>query len=84
MSGIAEVLHNLGYVVQGSDISANANVARLRNLGVLVMEGHAAENLGDSQVVVVSSAVKADNPEVVAAKDALIPVVRQAPEKGTG
>ena len=78
MSGIAEVLHNLGYVVQGSDIGANANVARLRNLGVLVMEGHAAENLGDSQVVVVSSAVKADNPEVVAAKDALIPVVRRA------
>ena len=72
MSGIAEVLHNLGYIVQGSDKGANANVARLRSLGVSVIEGHAAENLGDSQVVVVSSAVKSDNPEVVAAKNALI------------
>ena len=78
MSGIAEVLHNLGYIVQGSDIGTNANVARLRGLGVLVIEGHAAENLGNAQVVVVSSAVKAENPEVVAAKNALIPVVRRA------
>ena len=78
MSGIAEVLHNLGYMVQGSDIGVNANVLRLRNMGVSVKEGHAAKNLGDSQVVVVSSAVKAENPEVVAAKDALIPVVRRA------
>ena len=60
------------------DIGVNANVGRLRNMGISVKEGHAAKNLGDSQVVVVSSAVKAENPEVVAAKDALIPVVRRA------
>ncbi len=78
MSGIAEVLHNLGYSVQGSDIADSANVKRLRALGVTVHVGHEAGNLGDSQVIVVSSAVKADNPEVVAARDNLIPVVRRA------
>ena len=57
MSGIAEVLHNLGYVVQGSDISDSANVRRLRDAGIAVAIGHAAENLGDAQVVVVSTAV---------------------------
>ena len=78
MSGIAEVLHTLGYSVQGSDIAENANVQRLRKLGIAVHVGHVAENLGDAQVVVVSTAVRADNPEVVAARQHLIPVVRRA------
>ncbi len=78
MSGIAEVLHMLGYGVQGSDISDNANVKRLRALGIAVAVGHDAANLGAAQVVVVSTAVKIDNPEVMAARQALIPVVRRA------
>jgi UDP-N-acetylmuramate--alanine ligase len=78
MSGIAEVLATLGYQVQGSDIAEGYNVARLRQAGVPVMIGHAAENLGDAQVVVVSSAVKRDNPEVQAARQRLVPVVRRA------
>jgi UDP-N-acetylmuramate--alanine ligase len=78
MSGIAEVLRNLGYRVQGSDVSENANVRRLRGLGVTIRIGHAAENLGEAGVVVVSSAIKTDNPEVAAARAHLIPVVRRA------
>ena len=78
MSGIAEVLATLGYQVQGSDIAEGYNVARLRAAGIPVMIGHAAENLGDAQVVVVSSAVKKDNPEVQAARARLVPVVRRA------
>ncbi|MGB0749433.1 MAG: UDP-N-acetylmuramate--L-alanine ligase [Magnetospiraceae bacterium] len=78
MSGIAEVLHNLGYSVQGSDIAENANVQRLRGLGITIHIGHSAENLGESQVVVVSSAVKRDNPEVVEARARMIAVVRRA------
>ena len=78
MSGIAEVLHNLGYVVQGSDVAETANVRRLRAIGVKVAIGHAAENLGEASVVVVSSAIKPDNPELTAARAALIPVVRRA------
>ncbi|MGQ3030950.1 MAG: Mur ligase domain-containing protein, partial [Ferrovibrionaceae bacterium] len=78
MSGIAEVMHNLGYKVQGSDIAANANVKRLRALGITVAEGHSAENLGEAEVVVISSAVKSDNPEVQAARAKLLPVVRRA------
>ena len=78
MSGIAEVLHTLGYAVQGSDISESANVLRLRESGIQVSIGHAAENLGSAQVVVVSTAVKRDNPEVAAARARLIPVVRRA------
>ena len=78
MSGIAEVLHNLGYTVQGSDMADNYNVKRLRDLGIRVEIGHRAENLGDAAVVVISSAVKKDNPEVVAARGSLIPVVRRA------
>ena len=78
MSGIAEVLHNLGYCVQGSDQADNANVKRLRALGIPVAVGHARENLAKARVVVVSTAVKADNPEVVAARKRLIPVVRRA------
>ena len=78
MSGIAEVLHNLGYVVQGSDISESANVLRLRSAGIAVTIGHDAANLGSAQVVVTSTAVKRDNPEVQAARARLIPVVRRA------
>ena len=78
MSGIAEVLHNLGYTVQGSDIAESANVKRLREAGIAVAIGHDAENLGAARVVVVSTAVKRDNPEIVAARAKLIPVVRRA------
>ncbi|MFN4283307.1 MAG: UDP-N-acetylmuramate--L-alanine ligase [Alphaproteobacteria bacterium] len=78
MSGIAEVLHNLGYVVQGSDMAESANVKRLRDLGIKVAIGHAAENVGEAQVVVISSAVKPSNPEVTGARARLIPVVRRA------
>lgn len=78
MSGIAEVLHELGYKVQGSDLSENANVQRLRGNGIAVAIGHDAKNLGAAQVVVVSTAVPKDNPEVVAARSKLIPVVRRA------
>ena len=78
MSGIAEVLHELGYQVQGSDVSENANVQRLRANGIVVTVGHDAKNLGNAQVVVVSTAVPRDNPEVVAARAKLIPVVRRA------
>ena len=78
MSGIAEVMHNLGYSVQGSDLSVNANVQRLRDLGIKVFEGQSADNVKDAEVLVISSAVKPDNPEVVAARARLIPVVRRA------
>jgi UDP-N-acetylmuramate--alanine ligase len=78
MSGIAEVLHNLGYSVQGSDQSDNANVKRLAKLGITTFVGHKAENLGEAAVVVVSSAVKAENPELVAARARMLPVVRRA------
>jgi len=78
MSGIAEVLHNLGYSVQGSDIADSANVKRLREAGIPVAVGHDARHVGNSQVVVVSTAVKSDNPEVQAARSRLIPVVRRA------
>jgi UDP-N-acetylmuramate--alanine ligase len=78
MSGIAEVLHTLGYSVQGSDIADSANVRRLREAGIPVAIGHDPANLGNAQVVVVSSAVKRDNPEVVAARARFVPVVRRA------
>jgi len=78
MSGIAEVLRNLGYTVQGSDASENANVARLRKAGAKVSVGHKAENVNGADVVVVSSAIKRDNPELMAARAQRIPVVRRA------
>jgi UDP-N-acetylmuramate--alanine ligase len=78
MSGIAEILHNLGYQVQGSDIAESANVKRLRALGIDVSIGHAAENVAGAKVVVISSAVTADNPEVRAARERFVPVVRRA------
>lgn len=78
MSGIAEVMHNLGYKIQGSDLSDNQNVARLRDLGVPVKIGQRAENLDGVAVIVVSSAIKPDNPEMEAARARAIPVVRRA------
>lgn len=78
MSGIAEVLVNLGYTVRGSDASDSANVKRLREKGVVVEIGHKAENLDNAVVVVVSSAIKPDNPELVAARAKRLPVVRRA------
>jgi UDP-N-acetylmuramate--alanine ligase len=78
MSGIAEILHNLGYSVQGSDLADGGNVKRLQGLGIPVSIGHRTENLGDAHVVVISSAVKPDNPEVLAARAHLLPVVRRA------
>ena len=78
MSGIAEVLVNLGYTVQGSDASESGNVARLREKGVKVSVGHKAENVDGADVVVVSTAIKRDNPELMAARAQRIPVVRRA------
>ena len=78
MSGIAEVLHTLGYAVQGSDMSENANVSRLREAGIPVAIGHDAAHLGAAQVVVTSTAIPPANPEVAAARARLIPVVRRA------
>jgi UDP-N-acetylmuramate--alanine ligase len=78
MSGIAEVLANLGHRVQGSDVAESANVQRLRARGIPVAIGHRAENLGEAKVVVVSSAIKRENPELVAAREKLLPVVRRA------
>lgn len=78
MSGIAEVMHNLGYSIQGSDIAEGYVVEGLRQRGIKVMIGHLAENLGDAAVVVTSTAVKRDNPEVVAALENRVPVVRRA------
>jgi UDP-N-acetylmuramate--alanine ligase len=78
MSGIAEVLTNLGYTVQGSDQSDSANIKRLRDKGVKIAIGHAAENLAGARVVVISSAIKPDNPELIAARAQRLPVVRRA------
>lgn len=78
MSGIAEVMHNLGYAVQGSDISENANVQRLAAQGIEVKIGQRAENIAGCKVVVISSAIKPDNPEVVEARRLALPLVRRA------
>src|SRR5213080_5080485 len=78
MSGIAEVLSNLGYTVQGSDASESGNVARLREKGITVSVGHRPENVDGADVVVVSTAIKRDNPELMAARAQRIPVVRRA------
>ena len=78
MSGIAEVLHNLGYTVQGSDIAQNNNVNRLVKIGIPVSIGQSEDNLAGATVVVVSSAIKPDNPELMAARQRHIPVVRRS------
>ena len=78
MSGIAEIMMNLGYQVQGSDVSESANVKRLRERGAVVHIGHTAENVAGTSAVIISSAIKDDNVEVQAARAAGIPVVRRA------
>src|ERR671937_2046493 len=78
MSGIAEVLINLGYAVQGTDASDSANVKRLRDKGAKISVGHSAAALGDAEVVVVSTAIKRDNPELIAARAKRLPIVRRA------
>ena len=78
MSGIAEVLHNLGYRVQGSDASDNANVKRLREKGIPIYIGHTGKNIDGAHVLVVSTAIKRDNPELLAAREQRLPVVRRA------
>ena len=78
MSGIAEILFELGYQVQGSDSSENANVRRLRDKGIKVICGQAAENVADASIVVISTAIKSDNPEVTAARERFIPIVHRA------
>ena len=78
MSGIAEVLANLGYTVRGSDVAESQNVKRLNEKGIAVAIGHAARNVDGADVVVVSSAIKRDNPELVAARTKRLPVVRRA------
>jgi UDP-N-acetylmuramate--alanine ligase len=78
MSGIAEVLHALGYQVQGSDLADGYNTERLRKKGIRIFIGHKAENIEDAAIVVISSAVKAENPELAAARAQKLPIVRRA------
>ena len=78
MSGIAEILHNLGYTIQGSDIAHNSNIERLKSLGIQIIHTHSEENIKNAGVVVVSSAVNDDNPEVSGARKNVIPVVRRS------
>ncbi|MDO8654719.1 MAG: UDP-N-acetylmuramate--L-alanine ligase [Undibacterium sp.] len=78
MSGIAEVLLNLGYVISGSDLSSNAASQRLASLGATVVLGHSAENISGADAIVTSTAVKSDNPEVIAAREKHIPIVPRA------
>ena len=78
MSGIAEIMHNQGYKVRGSDSAENPNVQRLRKMGIEVEVGQRAENLKDAAVVVISSAIKKGNPELAAARSRNLPVVRRA------
>jgi UDP-N-acetylmuramate--alanine ligase len=78
MSGIAEVMLNLGYTVSGSDLGSNAVTRRLSDLGANVMQGHASENIVGADAIVTSTAVKADNPEVVAGREKHIPIVPRA------
>ena len=78
MSGIAEVLVNLGYPVSGSDLAVNGSTRRLKKLGAMVHKGHSADHVKDADVVVISSAVKEDNPEVIEARRCHIPVIPRA------
>lgn len=78
MSGLAEVLHNLGFTVTGSDTAKNSTVKRLMDLGVEVRHGHSAENIAGADLVVYSSAVRHENPELAEARDNYIPVIKRA------
>ena len=78
MSGIAEILLDMGYKLQGSDISDSANVKRLRDKGIPISIGHDSENIVDASAIVISSAVKDDNPELIAAREKRLPIIRRA------
>src|SRR5688572_5632894 len=78
MSGLAELLHNMGATVSGSDLTDNSNVQRLKQLGVKTMIGHDRKNVGEADVVVYSSAVNFENPEVLEAKAKRIPIIPRA------
>jgi UDP-N-acetylmuramate--alanine ligase len=78
MSAIAEILHKLGYKVQGSDQAKNANVERLEKLGIKICLGQKAENIVDAAVIVRSSAIRMENPELVAAKAKNVPIIDRA------
>ena len=78
MSGLAELLHSQGYSVSGSDLAEGASVERLRNLGVRVVLGHDAANLGNADVLVYSSAVRGNNPELIEADRRKIPAIPRA------
>ena len=78
MSGIAEVLHILGYEVQGSDISENNNIQRLRKMGIKIFIGHSVDNLSNAKVLITSTAIKSDNPEISSARQRMIPIVQRA------
>ncbi|MDR3224141.1 MAG: UDP-N-acetylmuramate--L-alanine ligase [Holosporales bacterium] len=78
MSGIAEIMHSLGYIVQGSDISYSPNIERLEKIGIKAFIGHSSENIHDVDVVVFSSAIKSDNPELMRAKELKIPCLPRA------
>jgi UDP-N-acetylmuramate--alanine ligase len=78
MSGIAEILLDMGYQIQGSDISESQNVKRLKNKGIPVVLGHQTDNLDHASAVVISSAVKDDNPELVTARERRLPIIKRA------
>lgn len=78
MSGIAEILHNLGYKISGSDLSDNYNVKRLKNLGIEIFIGHDAKNIDGASIIVKSTAVLNVNPEIIAAKEKKIPIVKRS------
>jgi len=78
MGGIAEVMHHLGFTVSGSDLNTNPLTERLSGLGVQVMKGHASEHVENADVVVVSTAVPEDNPEIVRARELGLPIARRA------
>ncbi len=78
MCGLAELLHNMGATVTGSDLSENANTERLKKMGIKVFKGHSADNVGETDVVVYSSAVQMQNPELAAARAKLIPLIPRA------
>ena len=77
MSGIAEILHNMDFIVTGSDVAVNSNVERLRAMGISVYEGHSADNISGADVLVYSSAVRLDNPELARARESHIPVIQR-------
>ena len=78
MCGLAELLHNMGATVTGSDMAENANTERLKDLGIKIFKGHAATNVGDADVVVYSSAIQYTNPEIAESRAKQIPLIPRA------